>query len=123
MAADCHLNRSKNLALYLLAVWFARHYGFLLFEHDMRAVVSKILGGLAVLAILPLLYQPGPVAWVLAWLAFESSLVVLCPVAWMIWPWVVPEGWSMCSALIGFDVGAIGVVIAAVLLLKITRKS
>ena len=60
-----------------------------------------------------------PLAGVLLWWAWEELQVILCS-AWFIFdPWPIDPGQAMCSAKLGFDLGALGVLIVAVLALRL----
>ena len=114
-----------DVALYLLIIVVTRNYGYLLFEPEQIGAVSKALGGAAMLAVVPLLYRAAPtrlVALVLAYWSFEALQTVLCSVAYAIEPWSVPTGVSICSAGLGFDFGAVGIMLAAVLLYFVVRR-
>jgi len=103
-----------------------RHYGYLLAEPEARGAVSKALGGALLLALVPLLWRLAPsrlMAAVLVWWTFESLQTVICSVAYAIKPWPVPAGVSICSARLDFDLGAIGIMLVAMLLAAIVKAS
>jgi hypothetical protein len=109
--------------LYLLLAGGVRFYGYGFFEPEARGSASKALGGLFILAVLPLLYYVAPTIptlLVLYWLAFESLQVFLCSAWYMVEPWEVPVGQSICSAKLGFDMGAVGILIVAMLLWRLS---
>lgn len=115
------MHQSKA-ALYVLLVGVVRYYGYLAFDPAIRGSVSKGLGGLAMVAVAPLLYQARPsrpMYLVLLWWCFEGLQTAICSFAYAVQPWSVPVGESICSAGIGFDLGALGIMLAALLLVRI----
>jgi hypothetical protein len=58
----------------------------------------------------------------LAWWSFEALQILICSIAWAIIPWEVPTGQSICSVGIGLDLGAIGAMLAILLLWKIVNR-
>jgi hypothetical protein len=114
--------KRSGIALYLLAVGVVRHYGWLVFAPELRGSASKMLGGLAVLAVIPLLYSIAPsrpLLLVLAWWTFENAQIAICSAAHIVEPWAVEVGQSICSAKVGFDLGALGIMFAALLLARV----
>ena len=112
------MNRLE-IALYLLAVGVVRHYGWFVFDPELRGSASKMLGGVCTLAVIPLLYRLAPsrpLLLVLAWWAFENLQIALCSGAYMVKPWTVEVGQSICSERLDFDMGALGIMLAALLL-------
>jgi hypothetical protein len=106
---------SVNLAAALLLVGVTRHYGWdLLDDPSQRALMSKALGGAASLYLLLTVYSLAPVSgWLTAvtlWWAWEDVQIVLCSLAYMRWPWHVDPGQPLCSAAVGFDIGAATIV-------------
>jgi hypothetical protein len=119
------LNRleAAGLAAALLLIALARHYGYVPFPPEMRGMVSKGLGGVAILALLSAvasMWRHRLVWLACAYWAFEELQVVLCSAAYIVEPWSVAPGQSICSAKAGFDLGAVGIMLAAVVLLRIT---
>ena len=108
-----------DVALYLLAVGTVRAYGYVPFDAEWRGFASKGFGGLAILALLPLIYaayRSRAVLVVLALIAFENLQVALCSFWYIASPWYVAPGDSICSAKLGFDLGAVGIMgVAAIL--------
>ena len=116
--------KSRDAALFVLALGVLRHYGWVPFDPELRGIASKALGGLALLGVVPFLYKAYPsrlMALVLAWWSFEALQILLCSIAYAIRPWEVPIGQSICSVGIGLDLGAIGVMLAILLLWKIVN--
>lgn len=122
MAAAAVPLSPRNLWPYLLAVGVVREFGYLLAEPEKIGIVSKGLGAFAILALLPLVHLIAPksrmVVLVLAWWGFHALQTMICSAAYYFEPWVVPVGQSICSAKLGFDLGALGIMFAALLLYK-----
>jgi hypothetical protein len=115
--------QSREAALLILALGVLRHYGWVPFDPELRGIASKALGGLALLGVVPFIYKAYPsrlMALVLAWWSFEALQIMLCSIAWAIAPWEVPTGQSICSVGIGLDLGAIGVMMVAILLWRLS---
>jgi predicted membrane metal-binding protein len=114
---------SVGLALAFLAVAATRHYLWPHFPAEMQGMVSKGCGAAAILFLL------GVCAWrssrllllVIAYWAWEELQVVLCSGLYLVEPWEVQPGQGICSAKIGLDLGALGILIVAGLLYYITR--
>lgn len=109
----------RNLATYVLAIIAARNYGWELADVAMRGAISKALGAAAILALLLTVYKLAPskpLGLAVAYGAFEELQTVICSTAYAFNPWAVPEGQSICSARIDFDLGALGVMLLAVVL-------
>ena len=111
--------RSINLALGLLLLGTARNYAWLAFPDDLRGMASKGLGSIATLMLLGIVLHAKPskaVFYVVSWYAFMELQTVICSVWYLFEPWVVPVGQPICSAKVGFDLGAIGILVVACLL-------
>lgn len=121
MAAVVQKNRSDwPLAAFVLLIGASRHYGWMLAEPSMRGIVSKALGGVATLCLLGILWtrrKSALFALVLLWYAFEEFQVIACSVRFAVDPWVVPVGQSICTALLGFDLGTAGIVFVGLMAL------
>jgi hypothetical protein len=114
----------QNLAVYVLAILAARNYGWLMADAAARGAVSKALGAVAILALLLLVYRLAPykpLGLAVAYGAFEELQTVICSTAYAFNPWTVPEGQSICSARIDFDLGALGVMLLAAALHRISQ--
>lgn len=104
----------------LLGVMFLRHYGWTWAPVAIRGEVSKALGAGAALALLWLIsrgLKPGDslARWAIILYAWHEASVVLCA-SWFIFdPWLIAPGQAMCSAKIGFDLGAVGLLLVALL--------
>lgn len=115
----------NNLAVAVLAAGLMRNYLWNLFPIEMMGAVSKALGAAAILFLLTALYVKAKPNWPLAivcvlW-AFEELQTLICSVSYAIEPWAVQPGQSICSARLDFDLGAIGILLAAGVLYVITK--
>lgn len=116
--------KSRDAALFILALGVLRHYGWVPFDPELRGIASKALGGLALLGVVPFVWKAYPsrlMALVLAWWSFEALQILICSTVWAVSPWQVPTGQSICSVGIGFDLGAIGVMAIACILWRICQ--
>lgn len=112
-----------NLAAGLLAVAACRHYAWQHFPIEAQGMASKGLGAAAVLVLLAVVWHGNksrPLALVLCWWAWEEAQVLLCSFAYMQTPWVVEPGQAICSARVGFDIGAAGILAVAVIAHKLS---
>ena len=104
----------------LLGVMFLRHYGWTWASAAHRGEVSKALGAMAALALLCVISrQLGAedklARWALILYAWHETSVALCATWFIFSPWPILQGQAMCSAKIGFDLGALGLLLVAVL--------
>lgn len=104
----------------LLAILFARHYGWTWAPLELRGLVSKALGSVAALALLWLIMRglkPGDdlARWAIILYAWHESSVVLCSTWFIFDPWPIATGQAMCSARVGFDLTALGLLLVAIL--------
>lgn len=100
------------LAVAMLAVGGARHYAWDLFPPELRGIVSKALGGAAILALILIVLRlrfSVPMVLVVSWWAIEELQVVICSILFALKPWPVQAGQSLCSARIDVDLGSIGI--------------
>jgi hypothetical protein len=105
-----------NLAALLLLTAAARHYLWQHFPPELQGMASKGLGSAQVLVLLACVWQfrqSRPLGLVLLFWAWEELQTVLCSLAYMVQPWEVPAGVGICSARIGFDLGAAGILAVA----------
>ena len=115
-----------RLALVLLLIGATRHYGWALWRDTLRGSASKMLGALAALCLIGLvvyLAQSRVILLPAAWYAFEELQTAICSAAYMVTPWTVPVGMSICSAKIDFDIAAVSVLLLALLLWHPVRSS
>ena len=113
-----------RLALVLLLIGATRHYGWALWPDTLRGSASKMLGALAALCLIGLvvyLAQSRVILLPAAWYAFEETQTAICSAAYMVKPWAVPVGASICSARLDFDIAAVSVLLLAFLLWQPVR--
>lgn len=125
MAAVGRANRS-DVAVVLLLVMGARHYLYDAWPPELRGLASKALGALALLSLVWLVVSLVPrstaVTLVALWWSIEEVQVALCSFAYMVRPWPVPVGHSICSARLDLDLGAVGIVVIFWLALYVYRS-
>jgi hypothetical protein len=112
-----------KLAVTLLLIGATRHYGWAFWPDDLRSYASKMLGALCALAlvcIITYLKPSKPLFWVAAVYAWEELQTTLCSAWYMVAPWQVATGQAMCSAKLGFDLGAVGILAIAICVLKVS---
>jgi hypothetical protein len=120
VAVAGHWSPDIRLAALVLLVGVSRNYGYLLVSPDLIGITSKALGAAATLCLLGLLWHRAkslPLLVVLCWYGFEELQTLGCSVAYAVKPWPVQVGQSICSAWIGFDLGSIGILIVAIIIL------
>jgi len=116
----------KRLALVLLAVAAVRCYGWEIAPPELRGLLSKALGAMAIIALVWIidgLVQHWAVRLVALIWTFEQMQTVLCSAWYAIEPWPVEVGQAMCSAKAGFDLGALGVMFIAFTLVLLVRTT
>ena len=104
----------------LLAVMALRHYAWRWVPVEHAGLASKALGSVAALGLLWLLSsyrRPGDdlARWAIWLYAMHEASAVLCATWFVFSPWPIATGQAMCSARIGFDLGALGLLMVAVL--------
>ena len=104
----------------LLVIMALRHYGWRWVPVEHAGLASKALGSVAALVLLWLLSgyrRPGDeiARWALILYASHEASAVLCATWFIFSPWPILQGQAMCSARIGFDLGALGLLLVAVL--------
>jgi hypothetical protein len=105
------------LAAALLAAGVGRHYGYYLAEPSNHAQVWNISGALIVTAFLwSIAWRWKSTALVAIWWTFEEIQVATCSVLWIREPWIVRKGEDQCSALLGFDLSSVGLLLIGLLL-------
>jgi hypothetical protein len=112
----------RQIALAMLAVAALRHYGWEIAPPELRGLLSKALGAMAILAlvwIIDSLVQHWGVRLVALVWTWEQLQTVICSAWYAVEPWPVPVGVAMCSAKAGFDLGAVGVMFVAVVLWRL----
>ena len=94
----------------LLLAGVAKHYGYYGFpaewQFDIKNIVSSVLSVLVLTILAWKWKQLVPVA---LWWIFEEALTITCSTLWItIGPWPIENGQDQCSALVGFDLSSIG---------------
>ena len=102
----------------LLVIMALRHYGWRWVPVEHAGLASKALGSVAALVLLWLLSgyrRPGDeiARWALILYASHEASAVLCATWFIFSPWPILQGQAMCSARIGFDLGALGLLLVA----------
>ena len=107
----------KHFAAALLLCGVLRHYGWPLLSPDVQALAWNISGAAIITVLL------WAVAWrwsatrlIVLWWTFEELQVIACSLARMLRPWEMGPGEAQCSALLGFDLGSIGLFLIALIL-------
>jgi len=117
-----HAVYGASAAVALLALGASLHYGWSLFQPEHQAQVWNAAGAVARVSLL------GAAVWhirstavllVALWWMCEELLVAGCSIAFILKPWHINPGEAQCSALFQIDLGQIGALIVAVLLLSI----
>ena len=104
------------LPFVLLLTASTRHYLWPAAPDALQGMASKGLGACEVLVLLAVVWRLAPskaMALVLSWWAFEELQTALCSIAYMHAPWTVPPGVGICSAAVGIDIGAAGILAVA----------
>jgi hypothetical protein len=106
------------LAALLLATGVGRHLGYYLVRDEWHAQVWNITAALIITAFLwSIAWRWKSTVLVALWWTFEEIQVITCSALWMHRPWVVKKGEDQCSALIGFDLSSIGLLLIGLILL------
>lgn len=120
MAHRCD-HRHAVYGLALIALGVLVHYGWSWVPAEHAAQAWNALGAFARLLgwIGAAWLIRGAVAPLVAfWLACEELMVIGCSVAYIVSPWEVLPGQAQCSALLQFDLGRIGLLLAVIGLLR-----
>ena len=123
MAVALKSRSSLELVASMLLVGAWRHYGWALYEGPARALVYKASWSAATLFLLFLLWRQIGNKWmapVMLWWAWEEMQCLLCTTWFIFDPWLLEPGQAMCSAKAGFDIGALGILVVAVLAFRLT---
>ena len=116
--------RTSSLAVALVLIEGTRHYAWAWFPVEQRGDVSKALGAAATLCLLGIIWsmakQSRLLLCAMVWAAWEEGQVLTCSIAHAVNPWPIPVGESICSAWVGRDIGALGIVFVAILALYLT---
>jgi hypothetical protein len=115
-------SRPDALAAALMAVLVLREVGWSLAPAELQGMASKGLGAFLVLVLLAAVWLRWPRS---GWLdaatgygAWSALQTLLCSCAYMASPWTVPPGVGICSARVGFDLGALGLLVAALFAMR-----
>jgi len=105
-------------ALLLLAI--LRHYGWGMVPPELAGIVDKGLASVVITALIWWLWarardRSSLTFAVLCWWTWEELQVSLCSLLWALKPWQVGAGQAICSAKIGIDLGAFGLLAAGLL--------
>jgi len=100
-----------------MAALVLRETGWSWFPHELQGMASKGLGALLVLVLLAAVWRlSSRSGWLMAAIgygAWSALQTLLCSAWYMVEPWTVPPGVGICSARVGFDLGALGLLAAA----------
>jgi hypothetical protein len=110
----------------LLAVAAVRCYGWEIAPPELRGLLSKALGAMAIIALVWIidgLVQHWSVRLVALVWTWEQMQTVVCSAWFAVEPWPVEVGQPMCSAKAGFDLGALGVMLIALALWRLITLS
>ena len=101
----------------MLALGAALHYGWWLVPAQHQADVWNIAGAAARLVLLTwvLWHRRGLVLAVGLWWALEEALVIGCSAWHIVAPWPRQAGQPQCNALLGYDLGTVGLLAVVVL--------
>jgi len=115
-------SRSDAITSAVLALGALRHYGWQFADDGLRGEAWKACSAACILGLAWMHYLERPsqyMAAVIAWLAFEELQVLICAAWWAADPWPVPDGCAVCSARAGIDIGAIGILLVALLVWRV----
>lgn len=109
----------KPLDAALLLLLAGRHYGYYHLPAAMQSGAFSVCAALALIVCLFASELPRPLA---AWAIGEEAQVAGCTAAWMVKPWDNSSG-ELCSDLLGFKLGAIGLAWLALAVFKTAQVS
>jgi hypothetical protein len=120
---------SHRLAAELLLIVAGRHHLWPAAAAADQPIVSKALGACLVLWLLSVVQR---LAWalghgskvlagVLMIAAWYQAQALVCSLSYLVEPWPVLPGQGLCTGRIGFDLGAIGLVLIAVAASSLSR--
>lgn len=103
----------------MLCLGVARHYLWPHFPIPLQGMASKGIGALVILCLLFIVWRQSArsklMLAVLLWWAWEEAQTALCAGVYMLGPWTVQPGQGICTAVVGLDLGAAGLLCVAVL--------
>jgi hypothetical protein len=109
----------KWFAASLLLLGVLRHYGYSWFPPEEARFIWNISGAVLILF---LIWSAWPAARLVAiWLTFEELQVIACSLIRTLRPQPIGTGQDQCSALIGLDLGAVGMLLVALILVASLR--
>ena len=127
MADPKSRRESWAVACELLLIVAAREHLWPRLPAELQGMASKGLGAALVLVLLSVVYRHAPrsrpLVVVLCVAAWYSLQTLICSAAYMVEPWEVLPGQGICSARIGFDLGAVGLVLLAVAASYLSRRT
>lgn len=103
-----------GLAVALLLAGLLLHYGWAWFPPEHQRLVFNAAGALARIFLLVVVLwhvRSALALFVWLWWASEELMIAGCSIGRIVAPWPVTPGESQCSALVGFDLGRIGLLI------------
>jgi hypothetical protein len=107
----------KALAAALLLAGVLRHYGWELLPPEIQALAWNISGAVIITILLwAVAWQYSATRLIVLWWTFEELQVIVCSLARMLRPWTVGAGEAQCSALLGFDLSTIGLLLISLIL-------
>lgn len=118
----------RLLACELLLIVAAREHAWVLLPEAMQGAASKGMGAAMALVFLSVIHRlavalgkPSRAFYAVLCLAVWYSLqTLICSAWWLIEPWPVLPGQSLCSARVDIDLGAIGLMALAWIAYKLT---
>lgn len=127
--AVSRLSLSSSLAAELLLMVGIRHHLWPYAPEAAQPIVSKALGACMVLWLLSALQR---LAWsaghgskalaaMLMIAAWYQAQALVCSLAYLHAPWAVLPGQGLCTGRIGFDLGAVGLVLLAAAASNLSR--
>ncbi len=117
-------SRNAGFAVVLLMVGLARHFLWAYAPPGVAGVASKGLGAAAAFFLLLtviIMWRSWFVAAAGGWYAFEELQTAVASAWYLIEPWPVPPGVPMLSAKAGWDIGAVTILVAALILVALNR--
>lgn len=105
----------KAIASTLLLLGVLRHYGYGFASTDAARFVWNISGSTVIIFFLWAYIQP-ETRLIAVWWTLEELQVIACSLGRMLNFWTVKPGESQCSALLGFDLGSIGLLLVSLIL-------
>ena len=107
----------KSLAVCLLLMGLLRHYGWPYVDPSIAKFVWNISGSVVIVIFLwAIAYQWAATRLIALWWTFEELQVIACSLGRILRFWEVKPGESQCSALLGFDLGSVGLFLVALIL-------